>query len=241
MATEELTLPPAGLRVMRPGRESTTFLAADRRLGYWCCWAAGIALCLIALAIVVFMFVEGISYLRPSLFRDLAGAIAAAEQGRGFFDPIVGTLIMTAVGILIAAPIGVALAAWLSEYGRPPPTGARCWSQRSRSSPAHRAWYWRSSVLLVFSQSFLGFLSENAADGAVTGQSFLTAGANHGAARAAPDRGRPPARAWPPGPRPHARGLLRAGQDPAYERSGVCCCRRSARTSPAASCWAWAG
>ena len=31
--------------------------------------------------------------------------------------------------------------------------------------------------LLVFSQSFLGFLSQNTAGGAVTGQSFLTAGA----------------------------------------------------------------
>jgi len=176
MATEELTLPPAGLRVMRPGRESTTSWPLIDRLGYWCCWAAGIALCLIALAIVVFMFVEGISYLRPSLFVTSPAPSLQQSKAGGFFDPIVGTLIMTAVGILIAAPIGVALAAWLSEYGRPPQL-ARAVESAIEIIAGTPSVVLAIFGLLVFSQSFLGFLSENAADGAVTGQSFLTAGA----------------------------------------------------------------
>jgi len=52
-------------------------------------------------------------------------------------------------------------------------------ARRSRKR-AHEREKARSSVrfgLLVFSQSFLGFLSQSAADGAVTGQSFLAAGA----------------------------------------------------------------
>ena len=176
MATEELTLAPAGLQVMRPGRESTASWPLIDRLGYWCCWAAGIALCVIALAIVVFMFVEGISYLRPSLFVTSPAPSLQQSKAGGFFDPIVGTLIMTAVGILIAAPIGVALAAWLSEYGRPPQL-ARAVESAIEIIAGTPSVVLAIFGLLVFSQSFLGFLSENAADGAVTGQSFLTAGA----------------------------------------------------------------
>ncbi len=43
----------------------------------------------------------------------------AESTGGGFKDPIIGTLMLTALGTLIAFPIGVATAVWLSEYGRP--------------------------------------------------------------------------------------------------------------------------
>jgi phosphate transport system permease protein len=176
MAAEELTPAPAGLQVMRPRRESTASWPLIDRAGYWLCWAAGIALCLIALAIVVFMFVKGITYLRPNLLVQSPAPSIQENKSGGFFDPIVGTLILTAIGIVIAAPIGVALAAWLSEYGRPAQL-ARAVESAIEIIAGVPSVVLAIFGLLIFSQSFLGFLSESAADGAVTGQSFITAGA----------------------------------------------------------------
>ena len=176
MAAEGLTSPPAGLRVMRPGRESRASWPLVDRIGYQLCWAAGIALCLITAAIVLFMLIKGIAYLRPSLFVQSPAPSLQQNKAGGFFDPIVGTFIITAVGTLIAAPIGIALAAWLSEYGRPPQL-ARAVESAIEIIAGAPSVVLAIFGLLVFSQSFLGFLSQNAADGSVTGQSFLTAGA----------------------------------------------------------------
>jgi len=69
----------------------------------------------------------------------------------------------------------VALAAWLSEYGRP------TWLARAVESAIEMIAGVPSIVLaifglIIFSQSFLGFLSQRAADGTVTATSFLVAG-----------------------------------------------------------------
>jgi phosphate transport system permease protein len=144
-------------------------------VAYLLCWATGIGLCLIALAIVLFMFVKGVSYLRPSLFIESPSPSLHQNQAGGFLDPIIGTLIVTSIGTLIAAPIGVALATWLSEYGRP------SWLARTVESSIEIIAGVPSIVLaifglIIFSESFLGFLSQDAADGSVTGESFLVAG-----------------------------------------------------------------
>jgi len=175
MATRELTPAPAGLSVMRPPRQGSASWPLVDRAGYWLCWATGVALCLITVAIVVFMLVKGISYLRPSLFVTSPAPSLQQSKAGGFFDPIVGTLIVTAVGTLIAAPVGVALAAWLSEYGRPSRL-ARAVESAIEIIAGTPSVVLAIFGLLVFSQSFLGFLSETASDGAVTGQSFLTVG-----------------------------------------------------------------
>jgi phosphate transport system permease protein len=167
---------PVGLTVMRPGRESRASWPLIDRIGYLLCWVSGIGLCAIATAIVLFMLVKGISYLRPSLFVQSPAPSLHQNQAGGFYDPIVGTFIVTAVGIAIAAPIGVALAAWLSEYGRPPQL-ARAVESGIEVISGVPSVVLAIFGLLVFSQSFLGFLSQNAADGSVTGQSFLAAGA----------------------------------------------------------------
>jgi len=175
MATAKLTgqaVPPA---VARPPRDSTASWPLADRMGYWLCWATGIGLCLIAAAIVLFMLVKGISALRPSLFIESPSPSLHQNQAGGFKDPLIGTFIVTAIGILIAAPAGVALAAWLSEYGRP------SWLARALESAVETIAGIPSIVLaifglLIFSQGFLGFLSQQAEDGSVTAQSFLVAG-----------------------------------------------------------------
>jgi phosphate transport system permease protein len=164
--------PPA---TVRPPRERTSSWPLLDRVAYWLCWATGIGLCLVAAGIVVYMFIKGVSYLRPGLFVSSPAASLNQSQSGGFLDPIVGTLIVTAIGTAIAAPMGVGIAAWLSEYRRP------SWLARAVESAIEMVAGAPSVVLaifglLVFAQGFLGFLSTRAADGTVTGTSFLTAG-----------------------------------------------------------------
>jgi phosphate transport system permease protein len=167
--------PSAAPAAVRPKRQSTSAWPLVDRIGYWLCWATGVALCLIALGIVLFMFIKGISYLQPSLFVESPAPSTHQSQSGGFFDPIVGTLILTAEGILLAAPVGIAIAAWLSEYGRPRGL-ARAVESAIEMIGGVPSVVLAIFGLLVFSESALGFLSQNAANGAVYGRSFFAAG-----------------------------------------------------------------
>ena len=166
---------PNRAQIVRPGRQGTASWPLLDRLGYWLCWATGIALCLIALGIVVFMLVKGISYLRPALLLESPAASLQQAKSGGFLDPIIGTLIITIIGTLIAAPTGVALAAWISEYGRPTPL-ARAVESAIDVIAGVPSVVLAIFGLLVFSESFLGFLSQNAVNGSVYGRSFFAAG-----------------------------------------------------------------
>lgn len=174
MSAQAISAPPPSA-IARPSRDGTAAWPLVDRVAYWLCWATGIGLCLIAAAIVLFMLVRGVSYLRLSMFVQSPAPSLHQTQSGGFSDPILGTLIVTALGIGIAAPLGVALASWLSEYARP------SWLARAVESAIEMIAGVPSVVLaifglLVFSQGFLGFLSQNAFNGSVTGQSFLSAG-----------------------------------------------------------------
>ncbi len=171
-----LSSPPPGLHVARPPRHGTGSWPLIDRIGYGLCWASGIGLCAIALGIVVYMLIEGISYLHLSLFTQHPAAEIHQNTSGGFLDPLEGTFIITAVGTVIAAPIGVALAVWLSEYGHDRPL-ARAVESAIEMIAGAPSVVLAIFGLFVFSQSFLGFLSESTAGGSVTGKSFLTAGA----------------------------------------------------------------
>ncbi len=175
MATAELAGHAAPPTIVQPPRNTTASWPLADRMGYWLCWATGIGLCLIAAAIVLFMLVKGISSLRLGLFVESPAPSLHQAQAGGFKDPLIGTFIVTAIGTLIAGPTGVALAVWLSEYGRP------SWLARTVESAIEMIAGVPSIVLaifglLIFSQGFLGFLSQQANDGTVTGESFLVAG-----------------------------------------------------------------
>jgi phosphate transport system permease protein len=102
----------------RPRESSASWPLIDRA-GLALCWAAGLFLTLVAAGIVVFMFVKGVQFLRPQLLvQHPTGAVDQSHAG-GFLDPLEGTLAITSIGIAIAAPVGVGIAVWLSEYGRP--------------------------------------------------------------------------------------------------------------------------
>jgi phosphate transport system permease protein len=177
MATAELApAPPSGSVIVRAPRTRTSSWPLIDRIGYWLSWAVGIGLCLIALAIVLFMAVKGISYLHLSLLVTSPAASVIQSTSGGFLDPIEGTLIVAVLGTAIAAPLGVAIAVWLTEYRRP------SWLARSVESAIEIIAGAPSVVLalfglLIFAQGFLGFLSTRAATGAVFGRSFFAASA----------------------------------------------------------------
>ena len=83
------------------------------------CWASGLALCAIAGAIVVYMAVKGLQYLNLDLLTARPQPSADQKSSGGFLDPILGTVLLTVIGIAIATPIAVATAVWIVEYGRP--------------------------------------------------------------------------------------------------------------------------
>jgi phosphate transport system permease protein len=146
------------------------------RVGLVLCWAAGILLCLLAAGIVGYMLVRGIQFLRPDmLFTHPVPELDQSKTG-GFFDPLVGTFLLTVLGTAIAAPLGVATAVWLTEYGRP------FWLARAVESGVEVVAGTPSIVLaifglIIFSQHIFGFLSFTAEGGAVFGRSFFAAGA----------------------------------------------------------------
>jgi phosphate transport system permease protein len=171
LALGEAAEPP---RIVRPQREGSTAWPLADRIFYGLCWGVGVGLCLITFAIVVFMLVKGISYLRPSLFVEHPAPSIHQSQSGGFLDPIVGTFIVTAIGTTIAAPAGIALATWLTEYGRP------CWLARVVESTIETLAGVPSIVLAIFglaifSRPFLEFLSASG-NGVATSQSFVIAG-----------------------------------------------------------------
>lgn len=175
MASEHALPSPAATRASRP-RDSVGSWPLVDRVAYLLCWTVGIGLCAVAGAIVVFMLVKGVAYVRPILLVQSPSAGASEATSGGFLDPIVGTLLLTAIGTVIAAPLGVAMAVWLNEYARP------AWLARAVESGVEMIAGTPSVVLaifglLVFSRPFLAFLSQTSAGGSVFGRSFLTAGA----------------------------------------------------------------
>lgn len=136
------------------------------------CWAAGIALCLVAAGIVVYMAVRGIQYLRPELLWTRPVADLDQSGTGGFLDAIVGTLLIVAGATAIAAPLGIATAVYLTEYGRPR------WLARAIESGVEVVAGTPSIVIALFGLAFFsasafGPLSPSGAGGEVSGRSLL--------------------------------------------------------------------
>ena len=154
---------------------SATWARADR-IGLALSWAAGIFLCVVAFSIVVYMAVRGIQFLRPQLLFQSPEADLNQSRSGGFLDPLVGTFLLTVMATAIAAPLGVATAIWLTEYGRP------AWLARPVESGVEVVAGTPSIVLaifglLIFQQGLFGIFSITGGDGEVLGRSFFAAAA----------------------------------------------------------------
>ena len=159
-----------------PARESSASWPLADRIGLACCWAAGIALIVVAAVIIGYMAFKGVQYLRPELLFSRPEVAVDQSRSGGFFDPLVGTLVLTVIGITIAAPLGVTVAVWLVEYGRPAGL-ARAVESGVEIIAGTPSIVLAIFGLIVFQDQIFGFLSFTADGGSVFGRSFLTAGA----------------------------------------------------------------
>ena len=67
-------------------------------------------------SILLMLIVEGVKGFSPSLFT--APTPGPGSEGGGIANAILGSLVMTFLGILIATPIGLMAGTFLAEYGR---------------------------------------------------------------------------------------------------------------------------
>jgi phosphate transport system permease protein len=146
------------------------------RLVLACAWIAGIGLCAIAAAIVLYMGYRGIQYLRPSLIFARPNVGTDQSSSGGFLDPLIGTVVLTVIGIVLALPLAVCSALWIAEYGRP------SWLARVVESSIEVVAGTPDIVialfgLAIFQIGLLAPLSFTSQGGGVYGRSFIAAGA----------------------------------------------------------------
>jgi phosphate transport system permease protein len=145
------------------------------RLALAFAWIAGIGLCVIAAAIVIYMGVRGIQYLRPNLLASRPAVGTSQSETGGFLDPLLGTALLTLIGILLAIPLAVASALWISEYGRP------SWVARVVESSIEIVAGTPDIVIALFGLAIFQLhlfapFSFTASGGGVFGRSFIAAG-----------------------------------------------------------------
>jgi phosphate transport system permease protein len=171
-------LPPPSTNPPRPSKDAVEGSATWRpidRLGLAICWALGLLFCAIAVAVVVYLFIQGISYLKPSMLVTPAAAGFTQGESGGFSDALFGTLIVAVMGIAIALPAGVAIAVWLVEYGRPTAL-ARVTESTIEAIAGIPSIVLALFGTVIFSSTALGFLSRTS-EGVVFGRSFFAASA----------------------------------------------------------------
>jgi len=150
---------------------SATWSLLDR-LGLAFCWFLGLLFCAIAAAIVIYLLIKGIQYLRPSqLVTPAASGFTEGESG-GFSDAFFGTLILGVMSLALALPTGVAIAVWL-EYGRPKAL-ARVTEMTVEAIAGIPSVVFALFGTVIFSSVALGFLSRTN-EGVVFGRSFFAA------------------------------------------------------------------
>jgi phosphate transport system permease protein len=137
-------------------------------------WAAGLGLCLVTGAIVIYMGVRGFQYLRPDLLVTRPQIAEDGSVSGGILDPLIGTVVLTVIGLVVALPLGVCCAAWIIEYGRP------SWFARLVESAIEIVAGTPDIVIAivgiaVFQLGVLAPLSSRSATGVVTGTSFIAA------------------------------------------------------------------
>jgi phosphate transport system permease protein len=80
------------------------------------CWAAAV-FGIVWLGLILFsLFWNGLAGLRPSVFVEMTPPPGSTTGGLA--NAIAGSLIMTALGVAIGAPLGLLAGTWLAEYGR---------------------------------------------------------------------------------------------------------------------------
>jgi phosphate transport system permease protein len=143
-------------------------------------WTSGILLCAIAAAIVLYMGVRGVQYLRPSLIFSRPQVSANQAGSGGFLDPLLGTIVLTIIGIALALPLAISSAVWVAEYGQG--GRGRQYMARVVESSIEIVAGTPDIVIAIFGLALfqlplLAAFSFTAEGGGVFGRSFIAAGA----------------------------------------------------------------
>lgn len=147
-------------------------------LGQWLSWFSSFLTIVLCLAMIVYIFVNGISHISPKfLFTDPYPGSDEASMG-GILTPIIGTLLLTLIGIVFAFPWALATSIYLSEYSERNPLAKyfRLGIDVLSSVPTVVIGIFG---LTVFSLPQLGFMSSMVEGTDVSrafGRSFLVAG-----------------------------------------------------------------
>ncbi len=173
VVTPPLPAPPEPGKTPTNAVEATATWSLIDRLGLAFCWFLGLLFCAIAAAIVIYLLLQGIKFLKFSeLVTPAAAGFTEGESG-GFSDAFIGTLILGTMGIAIALPIGVAIAVWLVEYGRPRAL-ARVTELTIEAIAGIPSIVLALFGTVIFTSTALGFLSRSN-EGVVFGRSFFAA------------------------------------------------------------------
>jgi phosphate transport system permease protein len=159
-----------------PPRDSVRNWPLRDRLGYYAAWGVGLALIAVAGAIVIYMAYRGIEYFDLGLLFESPNSSLSQAGSGGIKDPIIGTALLLVMSTAIAAPLGVTIAVWLTEYGRPRGL-ARVVESAVEVVAGTPSIVLAMFGLVFFQQQWLGFLTFDAEGGAVLGRSFIAAAA----------------------------------------------------------------
>jgi phosphate transport system permease protein len=145
------------------------------RLGLAFAWLTGLLFCAVCAAIVVFLVVQGVRYLRPDMLWTNPKVGFNQNETGGFLAEIIGTVLVTGTALVIAVPVGVGVAVWLTEYGRPRGL-ARVVESTVEMFAGAPSIVLALFGVIVFQAPFLAFLSATT-QGHAYGKSFFAAGA----------------------------------------------------------------
>lgn len=146
------------------------------RAGVASAYAAGLVLLAAVLVLMVWLMIEGLSNISWE-FLTANPAPGSLEDGvsGGILSPLIGTLIIVAMGMVIAIPFGLGVAVFLTEYRQP------VWLAKATDTAIDLIFGVPSVVFALFGLAILSggwasFLSNPVGDlGVSTAQSFFCA------------------------------------------------------------------
>ena len=168
------TPPSNAPRQRRSAAGSSSTWSWIDRLGLAFAWFLGLLFCAITAAIVIFLAVQGIRYLRPYMLWTNPKVSDTQAGSGGFLDPMLGTFIVAGIAIAIAGPVGTGVAVWLSEYARPSGLARTVESTIEMLAGAPSVALALFGILLF--ESHILALASYTSSGVVFGKSFIAAG-----------------------------------------------------------------
>lgn len=106
---------PLTVAAPRTGRVRPSRRIADRTLRTVCMLATFVG-ALVLGSILLMLIIEGVRGFTPMLFTQPTPG--PGSEGGGIANAILGSLVLTGIGIAVATPVGVMAGTFLAEYGR---------------------------------------------------------------------------------------------------------------------------